>query len=75
MNRREAIAALVALPGVTRIAVAAPLAPADVIVIECSRQLSDAARASLCATLERVWPGRRCLVLDQGFTLKIAPGP
>jgi hypothetical protein len=72
VNRREAIAALIALPEVTRIA-AAKVEPDDVIVVECDQLLSDSQRASIRATLETVWPGRRCVVLGRGMTLKLVP--
>lgn len=70
MNRREAIAALVSLPEITRIS-AAPLKPDDVIVIECDLMLSCENSDRIRTTMEKVWPGRRCVVLGRGMTLKV----
>jgi hypothetical protein len=73
MNRRDAIAALVALPAVTRIAVA-DLKPSDVLVIEASGYVSAEATARIEATMAQVWPGRKVVLLDVGLTLKVVAG-
>lgn len=70
MNRREAIAALVALPAVTRISVA-DLKPNDVLVIETELRLNPEQAARIRETMEQVWPGRKCAVLSDGMKLKV----
>lgn len=70
MNRREAIAALVALPEVTRISIA-PLKANDVIVVEGARAMSEESMARIKGVLEQVWPGHRCIVLSEGLSLKV----
>jgi len=70
MNRREALAALVALPEVARIATA-PVGPTDVIVVECSEEISDEAASRITKTMVAVWPGRKVVVLSNGMTLKV----
>lgn len=73
MNRREALAALTALPEVTRITVARPQ-PGDVIVMERDKTMKawtpeqvDAVRDAL----QRVWPGQTVVVLPPGCSLKM----
>lgn len=73
MNRREAIAALVALPEITRM-YTATVAPDDVIVVETTQLLSMAARANMSESLQRIWPGRRIVILSSGMTLKVVAG-
>ena len=70
MNRREALAALVALPEVTRISVAR-MGPADVIVVEAPMRLSAAQVEAMTERLTKVWPDRRIVILGQGMTLKV----
>lgn len=71
MNRREAIAALVALPATATITRAA-VKPNDVIVLECDELISDETARRLRDHLKTVWPEHRCLVLSQGMRLRIA---
>lgn len=73
MNRRDAIAALVALPAVTRLS-AARLKTDDVIVVETEAHLSHEELARITAQLTRVWPDRKIVVLDGGLTLKVVAG-
>jgi hypothetical protein len=70
MNRRDAIKTLMAMPGVAAIR-SATLAPDDVIVIECNHIVSDEQCAYIRAAMERVWPGRKVVVLERGTTLRI----
>jgi len=70
MNRRDAIKAVMAMPGVTAIAVAT-VAPEDVIVLEHPGLLSQEAVANIRATVQRVWPGQRVIVLEEGMTMQI----
>lgn len=70
MNRREAIAALVSLPEITRIS-AAPVKPGDVIVVECDATMSDETAERIKAMLEQIWPAQRCIVLSDGLKLKV----
>lgn len=73
MNRREALAALVAMPEIARIT-SSPVQPNDVIVVESTMALSSEAAARITSSLERIWPGRRIVVLDSSLTLKIVQG-
>lgn len=73
MNRREALAALVALPATSRISVA-QLKPDDVIVIECDYEIGQPDKAHLKDMVQGVWPGRKIVVLSGGLKLKIASG-
>lgn len=70
MNRRDALAALVALPAATRIS-SAELKPEDVIVVECPGPISDEAAKNIRDTMLSVWPGRKVVVLSDGIRLKI----
>jgi hypothetical protein len=70
MNRREAIAALTALPGVAEIKVA-DLRPDDVIVVECESHLSAEGIANLRTSLERIWPGRKFAICEPGLHIKV----
>ncbi len=74
MNRREAVGALVSLPGITRISKMSDLKPDDVIVCECDGLIPFDAAERIRKTLELVWPGRKCVVLDDGLRLKVMPG-
>jgi len=73
MNRRDALAALVALPALTRIATA-QVAPTDVIVVEVDAILSQEVARRMQLTLGQVWPGRQVVVLPKGMTLKVVAG-
>jgi len=73
MNRRDALAALVGMPQVARVATV-PEASTDVIVVKCDEYLDQQASAHIERTLHQVWPGRRILVLEKGYRLKVAPG-
>lgn len=74
MNRREALAALTALPAVTRIA-KADLKPDDVIVVECPGGISCETAERIQAALKHVWPNHQAVVLGDGMTLKVVQGP
>lgn len=71
MNRREALAALMALPVTARLSVA-EVKPTDVIVVECDELLSQAVAVRIRADLQQVWPGRKVVVCDRGLRIKIA---
>lgn len=73
MNRREALAALVALPEVARISTA-PLKPSDVIVVECDEHISSNEAARIKAHVQQIWPGREVLVLGKSLRLKVVEG-
>jgi hypothetical protein len=73
MNRREAIAALVALPGVAKISTA-PVKPDDVIVVECDLHMSCDMVERIKTTMADVWPGRKVVVFDKGMRMKIVEG-
>lgn len=70
MNRREAIAALTALPGLASIQTA-DLKPNDVLVCRCDGHISEDLAVHLRETLERVFPGRKILVLSDGLSLEV----
>ena len=73
MNRREAMAALMALPATARIS-RAVVKPTDVIVIESDEILSANQILNLTTTLQQVWPQQKILVLDRHLRLKIVDG-
>ena len=70
MNRREAIRAVMAMPGVASISVA-QLKPDDVIVLECDEIVSDHVAAYLKSEMQQIWPGRKVAVLCKGLHLKV----
>jgi len=70
MNRREAIAALTALPAVARIS-KADLKPTDVIVMECDGVVSSEQAERIEAYVQKVWPNHQVVVLGDGLKLKI----
>ena len=70
MNRREAIAALTSLPGLTSVQVA-DLKPNDVLVFEVESHLSQETVQRIKAYAEHLWPGHRVAVLDAGMKLKV----
>jgi hypothetical protein len=73
MKRREALAALMALPAATRIT-RAEVQTGDVIVFECPGYISDEAVARIRKCAETVWPDNRIAVLGDGMRLKIVAG-
>lgn len=70
MNRREALAALVAMPTVTKIA-AVPANSDDVIVVECPGPISEAVAAHIKKHLLDIWPNRRIVVLGDNIRIKL----
>ena len=70
MNRRDAIRAVMAMPAVVAIS-RASLKPGDVIVVECHSRLSLMGRENITRSLKKVWPDQKCVVLDEGMTLKV----
>lgn len=70
MNRRSAIAALLALPEVARIS-ATEVKPDDLIVIEAPGPISDRAAARIKEIVEHNLPGRKVMVLGDGLKVKI----
>lgn len=70
MNRREALLALTGLPAVARIH-KADLKPDDVIVIESDEQISMDMAERIRINAERVWPGRKIVVLDGGVRMRV----
>jgi hypothetical protein len=69
MNRREAIAALMALPEAAHVTIARPR-PDDVILVECQELLSAEIVARMADTLKRIWPEHRVVICDRGIRLK-----
>jgi hypothetical protein len=72
MTREEAIQALTALPAVARIS-RADVTLTSVIIVECDEPLTLQARTIIQEQLQKVWPNNRCVVLDQGYRLKVQP--
>ena len=70
MNRRDALAALIVLPAVSRIATATAK-PDDVIVVECDQHLTREMSGRIKATIEQVCPARNRFEVA---TLKSPPG-
>lgn len=70
MNRREAIATLMALPATVSVSVA-KVQPKDVIVFECQDLLSQEGAERIKASAKKVWPDNEILVLGGGLTIKI----
>lgn len=73
MNRREAIAALTSLPGLTRVS-KADLKPNDVIVVEVDQYLSQEYAQRLKTQLQEFWPEHKVVVLSGNITLKVVSG-
>jgi hypothetical protein len=73
VNRRDALAALVSLPALTRIT-SGPVAPTDVIVAEYARPLSLRQKEAIRVTLQDVWPGRRIVICDADIRIKVVAG-
>jgi hypothetical protein len=72
MNRREALAALVSLPSVTRIQ-SVPANADDVIVVEVDHAISIETQERIKAHLQKVWPDRKIVVLDKSIQIKLVP--
>jgi len=70
MNRREAIAALVALPASVSIS-KTEVTSADTIVVECDQFLSNQETQRMDEILKSVWPTSKVVVLDRGIKLKV----
>jgi hypothetical protein len=71
MNRREALAALVAMPEVARIS-SVPASANDVLVIECDDIISPENAERLLAELSVIWPDRKAVIFSKGMRLKLA---
>lgn len=71
MNRREALAALVALPEVSRISVAKP-EPDDVLVVECDAPISQGQATNIRAQLGQIWPNRKIAIFTTGVRIRFA---
>lgn len=69
MNRREALAALISLPAISRISVA-ELKPNDVLVVECDGELSQSQQSNITASLSQIWPDRKIAIFQKGLRLK-----
>ncbi len=73
MNRREALAALMALPATTRIT-RAEVKTSDIIVIESPTSISRDVIHRIETRLKGVWPDNRIIVLTEGLSLKVVDG-
>lgn len=58
------------LPAIERIS-RADLQPDDALVVECDMPVSSDAAQHIRTLVQDVWPGRKCLVLDQGLKMKV----
>jgi hypothetical protein len=67
VNRRQALAALSAVPGLVRIS----LQPTDTIVIEVDRIISAEQVETIKTIVDRVWTNQKCLVLERGVSFKV----
>jgi hypothetical protein len=70
MNRREALAALAALPAVQSIA-RDEVRRGDVIVVECSSELTMESIKRMQEDIATIWPDNKCVVLFRELTMKI----
>jgi hypothetical protein len=70
MNRRDAIAALMALPATARIT-RATVQATDVIVLEIPERISAQTEARLRLHLAEIWPDQRVLILSNGAAIKV----
>ena len=70
MNRRDALAALLALPAITAIEVATPQ-PDEVLVVETPTLLSQDEIERLGQQLQQIWPGRKVVVMEGGMKLRV----
>ena len=70
LSRREALAALVALPAVKEIEVAS-VRPQDVIVIECDAFINEETAEYIRQRALLVWPDRKIVVLGEGMSVKV----
>lgn len=72
MNRREAIAALTAMPGLASVQ-KADLRPEDVIVakLEPGMRVTDETRARIADTMKQVWPNNKVVVLMDGISIEV----
>jgi len=70
MNRREAIALLTSVPGLTAIR-KADLQPGDTLVVEVKGQMVPEAAARITALVEQVFPGHKAIVLTEGTKLTV----
>lgn len=73
MNRREAIRAVMALPGLSTIK-RADLRHDDVIVAEIPGTVEDHDLFTLHTALQRIWPNHRIVLLTDGVQLKVVRG-
>jgi hypothetical protein len=70
MNRRQALATLMAMPAIQSV-VRAEVKPEDVIVVECSDLLTSKHKKDMAARLRLVWPNNKIVIFDRGLTLKV----
>ena len=73
MNRREALAALIALPQIASIQ-RADIKPNDVIVVECDGLMSQRGKDNVLQKLAEIWPGRKIIICDGGVKLRVVSG-
>jgi hypothetical protein len=73
MNRRKALATLVAMPALARIASAGAITSGDVIVAELSERISVDESHRLKEHLKTIWPDNRIVVCGPQVRLKILP--
>lgn len=70
MNRREALAALVAMPSIGSIE-RVHLKPSDVIVARAFDRISDRSKERIAQKLKDIWPDHKVVVLDDAMELKV----
>lgn len=70
LSRRQALAAIVTMPEIARVAKAS-VRPGDVIVFECDFHISDEAAGRIRAQCADVWPDNKVVVLTAGLRIKV----
>jgi hypothetical protein len=70
MTRREAIAALTALPEVARIT-RATVTPTDVIVVECTGIVSVETAERIKTMFTEIWPNNKIVVCGGDVRIKV----
>jgi hypothetical protein len=73
MNRREALAALVGMPALTRLSSVGAIASGDVIVAELDNHISSDDVRDLKNHLQMIWPNNQVLICGPNVRLKVLP--
>jgi hypothetical protein len=73
MNRREAMAAIAALPGVASMTIL-EVRPDQMVIIECAQYLRPEQRDAIRAAWSLAWDGHppRTAIMDAGMRVRVA---